>query len=236
MALLAAAAGVAALVAPGYRDQARRAALKAQIARHDAEVKAVERVQGELERRRKLLATVEALEPAAMKPLPVLRELTELMPTDAWLTLLSLDGKGVELTGQAAAASSLIPLLENSPRLERVEFASPVTRGRDREQFRILARWEGAGASALVMPPATPAVAAPSAPGTVAPGAPGAAAPGPAAPRPGAPAPAARASQPAAPPAARPAPEDDLDPAAQRRPGAVPVEPRRAVPPPEPRR
>jgi hypothetical protein len=48
----------------------------------------------------------------------------------------------VELTGQATAANQLIPLLENSPRLEKVEFASPVTKGRDKEQFRIRASWE----------------------------------------------------------------------------------------------
>jgi Tfp pilus assembly protein PilN len=72
----------------------------------------------------------------------VLRELTEILPSDAWITYLAFDAKGVELTGQAGAASNLIPLLENSPKLERVEFASPVTRGRDREQFRIRASWE----------------------------------------------------------------------------------------------
>src|SRR5256885_10912486 len=53
---------------------------------------------------------------------------------------------------------SLIPLLENSPRLERVEFSSPVTRGRDnREQFRIRAAWEAGGAVAPTAgAPATP--------------------------------------------------------------------------------
>src|SRR5262249_13780163 len=72
------------------------------------------------------------------------------------LTLLSADTKGVELTGQAAAAAALIPLLENSPRLERVEFSSPVTRGRDKEQFRIRASWEGAP-GATTGPPSAPA-------------------------------------------------------------------------------
>ena len=82
----------------------------------------------------------------------MLRELTDLLPTDTWLTTMSLDAKGVELTGQAAAASTLIPLLENSPRLERVEFSSPVTRGRDKEQFRIRAAWETGAAAAAPRP------------------------------------------------------------------------------------
>jgi Tfp pilus assembly protein PilN len=106
------------------------------------ELRAVERARAELEKKRRLLATVRAVEEGSLKPLPLLRELTEIIPQEAWLTTLNLDLKGVELSGQAMAASQLIPLLENSPRLERVEFSSPVTRGRDKEQFRIRASWE----------------------------------------------------------------------------------------------
>src|SRR3989475_3360547 len=69
--------------------------------------------------------------------------------------MLSFDTKGVELTGQAAQASALIPVLENSPLLERVEFSSPVTRGRDREQFRIRAAWEAAPTATVAGAPAT---------------------------------------------------------------------------------
>jgi len=59
----------------------------------------------------------------------------------------------------------LIPLLENSPRLERVEFASPVTRGRDREQFRIRAAWEAPAPPAPAAAPQPPAARPPAAPG-----------------------------------------------------------------------
>jgi Tfp pilus assembly protein PilN len=159
---------LAALVVPGYRDRARLATLDAEMKRLGPEVRTVERLQRDLERKRALLGTIESLEGGAVKPLPVLRELTDTLPGDAWLTMLSLDGKGAELVGQAAAASSLIPLLENSPRFERVEFASPVTRGRDKEQFRIVARWEGGSPRAALSTPAVPVATAP-APGNVAP-------------------------------------------------------------------
>jgi Tfp pilus assembly protein PilN len=152
---------IAALLVPGYRESRYLARLNAEIARVDPEVRTVESVVRELERKRKLLATVDGLQRNGLRPLPVLRDLTELLPNDAWLTTVSLDPKGVELTGQAAAASTLISILENSPRLERVEFSSPVTRGRDREQFRIRAAWEPGGAS-IVGPTAPPAP--PSAP------------------------------------------------------------------------
>jgi Tfp pilus assembly protein PilN len=146
-----------ALLVPGLREQRQLSRINNEITRLDPQVRSVERVVRDLERKRKLLGTITGIETSALRPLPVLRELTDLLPTDTWLTTLSFDQKGVELTGQAAAASALIPLLENSPRLERVEFASPVTRGRDKEQFRIRAAWEAGGAQAL----GTPASAAP---------------------------------------------------------------------------
>ena len=147
---------IGAFVVPGYRDRTRLAALNAEIGRVAPEVRAIEAIQKEVERKRALLAVIERAQANAIKPLPVLRELTEVLPIDAWLTLVSLDSKGIELTGQASAASGLIPLLENSPRFERVEFASPVTRGRDKEQFRIVARWEGGVPAAMTTSAAAP--------------------------------------------------------------------------------
>ena len=64
------------------------------------------------------------------------------MPQDAWLQSLNMDSQGVEIIGQAGAASQLIPTLESSPWLERVEFTSPVTKGQGKEQFRLRANWE----------------------------------------------------------------------------------------------
>jgi Tfp pilus assembly protein PilN len=191
---------ILALLAPAWREQRHLSRIDAEIARMDPDVKAVDRVLRDLERKRRLLATVDGVEAASIRPLPVLRELTEILPNDAWLTTVSLDAKSVELTGAASAASALIPLLENSPRLERVEFSSPVTRGRDnREQFRIRAAWERDGATAVTA--AAPAAAAPV-PGPAA----GAPVPGPTPPPPPgvvAPAPPPPAGQPTVPPPPR---------------------------------
>ncbi|MGH7341856.1 MAG: PilN domain-containing protein, partial [Candidatus Rokuibacteriota bacterium] len=147
--------GITALLIPGQRENRRLATVNKRIVELDGPVRAVEQTLQELERKRRLLATIQSLETAALRPLPVLRELTDLIPSDAWLTAVTLDAKGVELTGQAGAASSLIPVLENSPRFERVEFASPVTRGRDKEQFRIRTTWEAAAAAVASAPPAS---------------------------------------------------------------------------------
>ncbi len=134
--------GLGLLFAWSYQGQRHLARLNGAIRAIDPEVKAVERLVGELEQTRQILARLQAVQTSALHPLPLLRELTQLIPPDAWLTTLSLDAQGVELTGQATAANQLIPLLEGSANLEKVEFASPVTRGRDKEQFRIKAAWE----------------------------------------------------------------------------------------------
>ena len=146
--------GITALLVPGYRESRRLAVINGSIVALDGQVRAVEQTLQELERKRRLLATIQSVESGTIRPLPVLRELTDLIPSDAWLTTLTLDGKGVELTGQAGAASALIPVLENSPRFERVEFASPVTRGRDKEQFRIRTAWEETAPAAGAKPAA----------------------------------------------------------------------------------
>jgi general secretion pathway protein L len=116
--------------------------LSQEIRRLDAEVKAVEHLAAELGGKRRMLAALRAAHDGRIPVLPVLRELTETLPQGAWLQGLTLDRQGVELVGQSDAASALIPLLEASERLERVEFTSPVTKSQNKEQFRLRAAWE----------------------------------------------------------------------------------------------
>jgi Tfp pilus assembly protein PilN len=161
--------GVGALLAPVARDERTLGQIDAEIRSLDPQVRTLDRVMDQLERDRRLLETLQGIAAASLRPLSFLRDLTDLLPSDVWLTALTMDQKGAELTGQAAAASALIPLLENSPRLERVELVSPVTRGRDMEQFRIRGAWEAGGAAQAAAPPAAPAGPARSAPARVRP-------------------------------------------------------------------
>jgi general secretion pathway protein L len=70
----------------------------------------------------------------------LLSELTELLPDDTWLQQLSIRGKNVELQGESAQATTLIELLEDSPRFESVAFRAPLTqvRGAATERFSIV--------------------------------------------------------------------------------------------------
>jgi general secretion pathway protein L len=134
--------GLAVLAAQGYQQQRYATGLAGAVQSLDAEVKRVERLSADLAAKRKLLETVQAIEKGDARPLPVLRELTERLPQDAWLRTFSMDRQGIEITGQAAAANQLIPLLESSSLFTKVEFTGPVTKAGDKEQFRIRAAWK----------------------------------------------------------------------------------------------
>jgi Tfp pilus assembly protein PilN len=142
LAAVTAVLGLGMLLAHGHAQERYLARVTNEIRLLDREVKEVERLGVEIARQKRLLATMQAAEAGGLRPLPVLKEVTELVPSDAWLQSVSMDRQGLELTGQAAAASQLIPLLDGSPSLERVEFTAPVTKIQAKEQFRIRASWE----------------------------------------------------------------------------------------------
>jgi general secretion pathway protein L len=144
------------------RDERRLAAVERSLAALSSPVKEVERLASVTDRSRREVETLRSFEAQHVRALPVLRELTELLPQDVWLTNVTIDRKGIELAGFANSASQLIPLLEASPTFDRVEFTSPVTKGRDKEQFRLKAAWERTSPAAATA--ATPPAAAPAAP------------------------------------------------------------------------
>ena len=77
----------------------------------------------------------------------VLEELTRRLPDTAWVFKLELRDGSVQLHGSSVEAVSLIALLEDSPTLSNVRFASPVVRegntGRDR--FHVAAKISALG-------------------------------------------------------------------------------------------
>ena len=157
--------GIALLFAQAYQKERYLDRIGREIQRIDPEVKTVERMLADVTQKKRVLAALGTVQDGRIQALPVMRELINVLPQDAWLQALTMDRQGVEITGQANAASQLIPLLEASPWLERVEFTSPVTKGQGKEQFRIKAAWEPGPKDRLVTPPpAPPAAVAPPAP------------------------------------------------------------------------
>ena len=116
--------------------------LSQEIKRLDSDARSVERLAAQVGKKKQLVAALRGIEIQGLRSLPFLRDLTGLLPQDAWLQALNMDAQGVELIGQAGTASALIPALEASPWLDHVEFTSPVTKGQGREQFRLHGSWE----------------------------------------------------------------------------------------------
>jgi general secretion pathway protein L len=61
-------------------------------------------------------------------PVMVLNDLSDLLPDDAWLEAMSMEGDKLTLQGRARDALSLLPLLNSSGRFQDVKFESEVAR------------------------------------------------------------------------------------------------------------
>jgi Tfp pilus assembly protein PilN len=168
--------GIGVVAGQGYKQHRFAGQLTKAIRALDPEVKSVEALAAELAQKKRLIEAIDAIGLADLHALPVLKELTERIPPEAWLRTLNMDKQGMEITGQAGAANQLIPLLESSAYFTSVEFTAPVTKVGDKEQFRIKAAWKNPPKTlddATKIPAPTPAPpgprGAPRTPGTAAP-------------------------------------------------------------------
>ena len=101
------------------------------------------KVEGLLQESRALAKQMESLRKIGQSPnkLKVLKDLTQLIPDNTWLSSLQLSKQYVNLGGTSTAASELIPLLDKSG-LKKTEFASPtVTDASKLEHFKIKAEF-----------------------------------------------------------------------------------------------
>ena len=75
----------------------------------------------------------------------LLKELTLLIPKDAWLTRVRISENQVNIEGYAPSATLLVPKLEASPFFKKVEFASPTYRDPklNQDRFQIKMEIEG---------------------------------------------------------------------------------------------
>lgn len=64
----------------------------------------------------------------------LLKELTEVVPRDAYLTTFRFRSGKIELEGFAKSASDLVPTIERSPFFKNAQFTSPVTKVQDNQE------------------------------------------------------------------------------------------------------
>ena len=135
------AASIVLLVTWGASAMVKDVMLKRQVAaRLEAvapEVREVKTIQNEID---ELQRQVEILGVAGDgRVTTLLKDLTEFIPADAYLTTMNLRGGRLTLDGQARSASDIITALEKSKRFKNVTFSSPTTRQGDKERFALTA-------------------------------------------------------------------------------------------------
>jgi general secretion pathway protein L len=72
----------------------------------------------------------------------LLKEITEIMPSDAWLQSFVFSGRKIYVHGRANSATAVLEALENSPLLKEAHFDSQIVKSGNEEVFKIVAGLE----------------------------------------------------------------------------------------------
>lgn len=119
------------------KDLLLRRELAAKIEAIAPDVREVKAVQSQIDELQRQVDILGALHEGRVTTL--IRDLTDLIPQDAYLTSLNLRGGRLTIDGHARSASDIITALEKSKRFKNVTFSSPTTRQGDKERFSLSA-------------------------------------------------------------------------------------------------
>ncbi len=137
------------IVAPLLDETKRVKAIERQIAMRKEGVRKVEKIKKEINSVAKDVAAIEDFKEKRPMLLVILKEITAILPKNAWLTHAHVTDTAVELEGYAASASPLLSKLEQSKYLKKVEFAMPTMRDQRLKADRFLLKMELEGFDAM---------------------------------------------------------------------------------------
>jgi general secretion pathway protein L len=119
------------------RDEMTRRALAREVASLEPQVATVKKQEAEARALQERLDTLTSDQSRRM--IMFMKELTDRLPSDAYLSTFRYRAGRVEIDGFANRASELIQALENSPMFRNVQFTSPTTAGAaGEERFSIV--------------------------------------------------------------------------------------------------
>jgi general secretion pathway protein L len=132
-------------ITPVRIETQRLALIDKQITQKKGEVKKVEALKKEIDAVSKERNIISDFKNSRQMAIGLLKELTVIIPKDAWLTRVRVSEKQVNIEGYAPSATLLVPKLEASPLFEKVEFASPTYRDPklNQDRFQIKMEIEG---------------------------------------------------------------------------------------------
>lgn len=122
------ATGISCLVAPLRIEKIQGHEIDRQMALIKGEVRKAEAIKKEGDLLAGEIATINSFKQNSPMALAILKELTTILPKSAWLTRVRIAETTVDIEGYASAAAELLPKLEASSYLKKVEFASTTTR------------------------------------------------------------------------------------------------------------
>lgn len=136
-------------VQPLKVEQNRLKDIEVQIAPKKQEVKKIEALKKEAEALEVEIATIGQFKESRPSSLNIMKELTTIIPKTTWLTRLRITDTTVEIEGNSASATELLPKLEGSKLFRKAEFASPTFRDAKTAQERFNIKMEVEGSRKL---------------------------------------------------------------------------------------
>ena len=131
------------LVAKITHNNVTLSSLEAQLGEVKSQVGALEKIDLEFENLKRYITTLNTIDQSAPLKLPIIQELTRILPRDTWLTDISIKKNKIEIKGFSASAAKLIPFVENSTYFKDTVFNGSVVRQNEGDKFTIRATLEG---------------------------------------------------------------------------------------------
>jgi general secretion pathway protein L len=115
-------------VMPINIEQGKLNEIERQIKALKPAVRQVEALKKDIDVQEKENAAIADFKKGRPLTINLMREITKILPKTAWLTRARITDTAVDLEGYAGSAAEILPKLEASPFLKKVEFASPTFR------------------------------------------------------------------------------------------------------------
>lgn len=120
------------------RRQLDHRALNSRIAAIRTDVERVQGIEAELMEIRNTVDEINTLSEQRLLFTNILRELTLIIPNEAWVSSLSYDAPELQIEGVAEKAADLIPRIEAAPLFSETKLLSAITREKNgKERFRL---------------------------------------------------------------------------------------------------
>lgn len=111
--------------------------LEKQLEEVKSQVGVLQKIDLEFENMKQYVTIFNAIDKQSPLKIPLIEELTQIIPQDTWLSDISISKNKMEIKGLSATASALIPILENSAYLKNTGFnGSIISQGKE-EKFTI---------------------------------------------------------------------------------------------------